>query len=111
LRAAFRQAKKDGVMDATPYLKQMTFNSDIQKTEAEIAVLQKKLEFLKEIETHKSQRRMNFELGGKFEVVFYNGESYCRFEFNDGSYDWYKRKFTDAVVVMLVAITDGGTCR
>jgi hypothetical protein len=54
LRNAFRQAMKDGVMDATPYLKQMTFNTDIEKTEAEIKVLQKKLELLKEIETHKS---------------------------------------------------------
>jgi hypothetical protein len=54
LRNAFRQAMKDGVMDATPYLKQMTYKSDIEKTEAEIKVLQKKLELLKEIETHKS---------------------------------------------------------
>jgi len=50
LRNAFRQAIKDGVMDATPYLKQMTYKSDIEKTEAEIKVLQKKLELLKEIE-------------------------------------------------------------
>jgi DNA phosphorothioation-dependent restriction protein DptG len=56
LRNAFRQAKKDGVMDATPYLKQMTFNTDIEKTEAEIKVLQKKLDLLKEIETHKSKK-------------------------------------------------------
>jgi len=54
LRNAFRQAIKDGVMDATPYLKQMTFNNDIEKTEAEIKVLQAKLELLKEIEKHKS---------------------------------------------------------
>jgi hypothetical protein len=54
LRNAFRQAMKDGVMDATPYLKQMTYKSDIEKTEAEIKVLQKKLELLKEIEKHKS---------------------------------------------------------
>jgi hypothetical protein len=47
LRNAFKQAMKDGVMDATPYLKQMTFNTDIEKTEAEIKVLQKKLELLK----------------------------------------------------------------
>ena len=59
LRNAFRQAIKDGVMDATPYFKQMTFNTDIQKTEKEIAVLQKKLELLKEIETHKSQKLWN----------------------------------------------------
>jgi DNA phosphorothioation-dependent restriction protein DptG len=56
LRNAFRQAKKDGVMDATPYLKQMTYKSDIEKTEAEIKVLQKKLDLLKEIETHKSKK-------------------------------------------------------
>jgi hypothetical protein len=59
LREAFIQAKKDGVMDATPYLKQMTFKSDIEKTEAEIKVLQKKLDLLKEIETHKSQKLWN----------------------------------------------------
>jgi hypothetical protein len=59
LRNAFRQAIKDGVMDATPYLKQMTYKSDIEKTEAEIKVLQKKLELLKEIETHKSQKLWN----------------------------------------------------
>jgi DNA phosphorothioation-dependent restriction protein DptG len=59
LRNAFRQAIKDGVMDATPYLKQMTFTNDIEKTEAEIKVLQKKLELLKEIETHKSQKLWN----------------------------------------------------
>ena len=41
-------------MDATPFLKLMTFNTDIEKTEAEIKVLQKKLELLKEIEKHKS---------------------------------------------------------
>jgi hypothetical protein len=35
-------------------MKQMTFNTDIEKTEKEIAVLQKKLELLKEIEKHKS---------------------------------------------------------
>jgi len=56
LRDAFIQAKEDGVFDATPYLKQMTFKSDIEKTEAEIKVLQKKLDLLKEIETHKSKK-------------------------------------------------------
>jgi len=42
----------------------MTFNIDIEKTEKEIAVLQKKLELLKEIETHKSPPRMNFLFDG-----------------------------------------------
>ena len=111
LRNAFRQAMKDGVMDATPYLKQMTFNTDIQKTEKEIAVLQKKLELLKEIETHKSQPpRMNFELGGKFEIVSYNGENYYRYEFNDKSHTWYKRKHTVDGMLM-VNISDGETHR
>ena len=81
IRDAFRQAIKDGVMDATPYLKQMTFKSDIEKTEAEIKVLQKKLELLKEIETHKSQPRMYLENSGKYEVVSYNGENYYRLEY------------------------------
>ena len=111
LRNAFRQAKEDGVMDATPYLNQMTFNTDIEKTEAEIKVLQKKPELLKEIETHKSQPRMYFELGGKFEIVSYNGENYSRNEFNDGSHNWYKRKYTDEGVLMVIAITDGETHR
>jgi len=85
--------------------------TDIEKTEAEIKVLQKKLELLKEIETHKSQPpRMNFELGGKFEIVFYNNENYYRLEFNDESHTWYKRKHTGDGI-MLVQITDGETHR
>jgi hypothetical protein len=110
LRNAFRQAMKDGVMDATPYLKQMTFNTDIEKTEKEIAVLQKKLELLKEIETHKSQPRMEFDFGGKFEVVSYNEMVYYRLEFSDEVY-WYKRKYRFKDGMMLVHITDGETHR
>jgi methionyl-tRNA formyltransferase len=111
LRNAFRQAIKDGVMDATPYLKQMTFNTDIQKTEAEIKVLQKKLELLKEIETHKSQPKMNFLFDGKFEVVSYNKQSYYRFEFPDEIY-WYRRTSDETCLELkLVRITDGETHR
>jgi len=111
LRDAFRQAIKDGVMDATPYLKQMTFNTDIEKTEAEIKVLQKKLELLKEIETHKSQPRMNFLFGGKFEVVSYNKKSYYRFEFPDEIY-WYRRTSHETYLdLKLERITDGETHR
>lgn len=110
LRNAFRQAIKDGVMDATPYFKQTTYKNDIQKTEAEIKVLQKKLELLKEIETHKSQPRMEFDFGGKFEIVSYNDEEYLRLQFNDESHNWFKRKHTVDGVVM-VAITDGETHR
>ena len=110
LRDAFRQAIKDGVMDATPYLKQMTFNTDIEKTEKEIAVLQKKLDLLKEIETHKSQPRMRFDYGGKFEIVSYNDEEYLRLQFNDESHNWFKKKHT-VDGMMIAAIMDGETRR
>jgi methionyl-tRNA formyltransferase len=109
LREAFRQAKEDGVMDATPYLKQMTYNNDIEKTEAEIKVLQKKLELLKEIETHKSQPRMEFSFGGKFEVVSYNEMVYYRLEY-PSAIIWYKKKKPNDGM-MLVHITDGETHR
>ena len=111
LRNAFRQAIKDGVIDATPYLKKMTFNTDIEKTEAEIKVLQKKLELLKEIETHKSQPKMNFLFDGKCEVVSYNKKSYYRFEFPDEVY-WYKRTSHETYLdLKLERITDGETHR
>ena len=110
LRNAFRQAMKDGVMDATPYLKQMTFNSDIEKTEKEIAVLQKKLELLKEIETHKSQPKMYLENSGKFEVVSYNDKIYYRLEYQIDVV-WYMRKDNDDGVTFLKQITDGETYR
>jgi hypothetical protein len=84
--------------------------TEIEKVKAEIKVLQKKLELLKEIENHKSQPRMNFELGGKFEIVSYNGENYYRYEFNDKSHTWYKRKHTVDGMLM-VNISDGETHR
>ena len=87
----------------------MTFNTDIEKTEKEIAVLQKKLELLKEIETHKSQPRMYFELGGKFEIVSYNGENYYRLEY-PSAIIWYKKKKPNDGMI-LVRITDGETYR
>jgi hypothetical protein len=111
LRNAFRQAKEDGVMDATPYLNQMTFNTDIEKTEAEIKVLQKKLELLKEIETHKSQPRMNLVKVGKFESVSYNDEFYVRMDYSHNIL-WYKSKNTKNLDGNnLTLITDGETHR
>jgi len=83
--------------------------TDIEKTEAEIKVLQKKLELLKEIETHKSQPRMEFDFGGKFEVVSYNDEVYYRLDFAGMNHNWYKKKTDNGV--MLVYITDGETHR
>ena len=54
LRNAFRQAMKDGVMDATPYLKQMTSNKEIELLKQEIKMLKSKLAFLEELEKTKS---------------------------------------------------------
>lgn len=89
----------------------MTFNTDIQKTEKEIAVLQKKLELLKEIEAHKSQLKMKFLFDGKFEVVSYNKKSYYRFEFSDEIY-WYRRTSHETHLdLKLERITDGETHR
>jgi hypothetical protein len=85
--------------------------TDIEKTEAEIKVLQKKLELLKEIETHKSQPRMNFLFDGKFEVVSYNKQSYYRLEFPDEVY-WYRRISDETCLdLKLVRIMDGETYR
>ena len=88
----------------------MTFNSDIEKTEAEIKVLQAKLELLKEIETHKSQPpRMNLQYTVKGEVVSYNDEVYYRLDFAGMNHNWYKKKTDNGVI--LVKITDGETHR
>jgi hypothetical protein len=111
LRNAFRQAKKDGVMDATPYLEQMTSKSVIEKVKQEIKVLEKKLALLEEIEKHKSQPRMNFLFDGKCEVVSYNKKSYYRFEFPDEVY-WYRRTSHETYLdLKLERITDGETHR
>jgi hypothetical protein len=161
LREAFRQAIKDGVMDATPYLKQMNSNKEIELLKQEIKMLQSKLSFLEELEktkspveeaykdwwgqypqletdseydemrwqgfqagfhfayeekakeddyNDKSQPRMEFDFGGKFEIVSYNDEEYLRLQFNDESHNWFKRKHTVDGVVM-AAITDGETHR
>jgi len=90
----------------------MTFSTDIEKTEAEIKVLQKKLELLKEIEIHKSQPpRMNFLFDGKCEVVSYDKKSYYRFEFPDEVY-WYRRTSHETYLdLKLERITDGETRR
>ena len=160
LRNAFRQAIKDGVMDATPYLKQMNPNREIELLKQEIKMLQSKLSFLDELEktkspveeaykdwwgqypeletdseyddmrwrgfqagyhfayeekvkednyNDKSQPKMEFSFGGKFEVVSYNDEVYYRLEFPDEFY-WYKKKYSDEGLLM-VAITDGETHR
>jgi hypothetical protein len=52
---------------------------------------------------------MYFELGGKFEIVSYNGENYYRLEYPTDVI-WYKKK-KPADGMMLVRITDGETRR
>jgi hypothetical protein len=52
--------------------------TEIEKTEAEIKVLQKKLDLLKEIETHKSQPKMEYQESGTVDKVEYNGHTYLR---------------------------------
>jgi hypothetical protein len=161
LRDAFRQAIKDGVMDATPYFKQMNSNKEIELLKQEIKMLKSKLSLLEEIEKHKSpveeaykdwwgqypeletdseydemrwqgfqagfhfayeekvkeddyndksQPRMTFDYGGKFEFVSYNDEEYLRLQFNDESHNWFKRK-EKLDGNHLKQITDGETHR
>ena len=88
----------------------MTFNTDIEKTEKEIAVLQKKLELLKEIETHKSQPIMVYVNEGGVEIVSYNGGVYYRLDLPDEVY-WYISKRDDNSAILLKHITDGETHR
>jgi len=64
----------------------------------------------KDMELIKSQPRMEFDFGGKFEVVSYNDEVYYRLEFPDEVY-WYRRKYKFADGMTLVHITDGETYR
>jgi hypothetical protein len=61
--------------------------TEIEKTEAEIKVLQKKLDLLKEIETHKSQPRMEYQESGTVDKVEYNGHTYLRIDYDNDS--WY----------------------
>jgi hypothetical protein len=110
LRNAFRQAIKDGVMDATPYLEHMTFKPDIVKVKREIKVLEKKLALLEEIEKHKSQPRMNLVKKGKFESVSYNDKIYYRLEYSTAIF-WYMRKEDDNGAILLKQIADGETHR
>jgi len=61
--------------------------TEIEKTEAEIKVLQKKLDLLKEIETHKSQPKMEYQESGTLDKVEYNGHTYLRINYDNDS--WY----------------------
>jgi len=68
--------------------------TEIEKTEAEIKVLQKKLELLKEIETHKSQPRMEYQESGTVDKVEYNGHTYLRINYDNDNWFggvWWKQ--------------------
>jgi hypothetical protein len=67
-------------------------------------------DYYDEVETHKSQPRMEFDFGGKFEFVSYNDEEYLRLQFNDESHNWFKKKHT-VDGMMLAVIMDGETRR
>jgi hypothetical protein len=63
--------------------------TEIEKTKAEIEVLQKKLELLKEIETHKSQPRMEHQESGTVDKVEYNGHTYLRIDYDNDNDSWF----------------------
>ena len=69
----------------------MTFNSDIEKTEKEIAVLQAKLELLKEIENHKEK-----EIKEAYEVAYGRYPETSGFALSDAdviSWDAFKKGY------------------
>ena len=81
---------------------EMTFTNDIEKTEKEIAVLQAKLELLKEIEVHKSQLEkepvMMLMRQGNVDIVDYDHKTYYRIQYTDsfsGTYVWFERRRGD----------------
>jgi hypothetical protein len=54
---------------------------EIELLKQEIKMLQSKLEFLEEIETHNAKPKMHLENGGEFSIVSYDGRIYYRLEF------------------------------
>jgi hypothetical protein len=67
-------------------------------------------DYYNEVETHKSQPRMNLKDTVTGEVVSCNDEIYYRLQFNDESHNWFKkREKLDGN--LLKQITDGETYR
>ena len=64
---------------------------EIELLKQEIKVLQSKLEFLEEIETHNAKPKMTLENEGEFSIVSYDGRIYYRLQFPDGFCDWYSK--------------------
>jgi hypothetical protein len=90
-------------------LKELKMN-EIEKTKQEIKMLQSKLSFLEEIETHNAKPKMHLENEGEFGIVSYNDEIYYRLEYPTAII-WYKRKDRFANDMMLVLILDLETHR
>jgi hypothetical protein len=66
-------------------------------------------EFFEKLKDAYPQPRMTSGEGGRFELVYYNNETYYRLDFLDGIFCWYKKKIDDGVI--LVKITDAETYR
>jgi hypothetical protein len=83
--------------------------TDIEKTKAEIKVLEKKLALLEEIE---KQPRMNLQQEGEYAVVSYHDKVYYRLE-NKTTFSWYIKKGVSAnyPVPTLVMVEDAETER
>ena len=91
-------------------VKKMTSNKEIELLKQEIKMLQSKLEFLEEIEKHKSQPIMVYVNEGGVEIVSYNDKVYYRLDLPDKVY-WYMRKEDGDGAILLKQITDGETHR
>jgi hypothetical protein len=84
--------------------------NEIEKTKQEIKMLQSKLSFLEEIETHNAKPKMHLENEGEISIVSYDGDVYYRLEYPNAII-WYKRKDRFANDMMLVLILDLETHR
>jgi len=77
--------------------------TEIEKVKQEIKMLQSKLSFLEEIETHNAKPKMHLENEGEFGIVTYDGGTYYRLEYPNAIL-WYKRQktFSDLMLVHIV---------
>jgi translation initiation factor 2 beta subunit (eIF-2beta)/eIF-5 len=85
-------------------------NPQIEQLKEDIAILQKKLNKLEDIEKRNAIPRMNLENEGKFDIVTYNNDIFYRLEYPTGIL-WYKRKGNMITDTTLKLITDLETHR
>jgi hypothetical protein len=72
----------------------MTFPNEIEKTKAEIKVLEAKLSLLEEMEKQPDMVLLN---QGKVDIVYYQKRTFYRIEYTDslsGMYRWYEKEKT-----------------